>query len=93
MKKLIILLTIPILFSMVQCKQTEKEPLGSPINKEQISQTIEQLIAKHGEAEKFRIERGVNQVANLWRHSDGSVEDFNQFCNESLCNIAQLSFI
>lgn len=30
----------------------------------------------------FRIERGVRQVADLWRESDGSKEDFERFCKE-----------
>nr|HPI70464.1 hypothetical protein [Tenuifilaceae bacterium] len=82
MKKLAVLLTIPILMIMVQCKQAEKGPEGSPIPKEVVAKTIDKLIEKHGSDLQFRIERGVNQVANLWRTSDGSVEDFESFCQE-----------
>ncbi|MGE3458597.1 MAG: hypothetical protein AB7O24_25990 [Kofleriaceae bacterium] len=35
------------------------------------------LVAKHGEAHRARIERGVDQVAKLWRVSDG---DLSEFC-------------
>jgi len=48
MKKLAVLLTIPILMIMVQCKQAEKGPEGSPIPKEVVAKTIDKLIEKHG---------------------------------------------
>jgi len=38
------------------------------------------LLAKTGEAQKLRIERGVQQVAAFWRADDGSVEEFVKFC-------------
>ena len=34
------------------------------------------LVAKHGEAHRARIERGVDQVASLWRESDGDFAAF-----------------
>ena len=34
------------------------------------------LIAKHGEAQRARIERGVSQVAALWRAEDGDLAKF-----------------
>jgi hypothetical protein len=37
------------------------------------------LVAKHGDAKRADIERGVDQVAQLWRESDG---DFTAFCLE-----------
>ncbi len=38
------------------------------------------LKEKHGEAALFRIEKGVSQVAGLWRETDGNAEDFENFC-------------
>jgi hypothetical protein len=38
------------------------------------------LLQKYGEANAFRIERGMNQAASLWRMEDGSAEDFRAFC-------------
>lgn len=38
------------------------------------------LLSKFGEALKFRIERGVEQAASLWRREDGTAEDFKAFC-------------
>lgn len=83
MKQLISLLTIPILLSMVQCKQSEKKVAESPIRVQAIRIVTQQLIDKHGEAYTFRIERGVNQVANLWRKQDGSIGEFEKFCLEN----------
>jgi hypothetical protein len=44
-----------------------------------IADAKKQLIAKHGDAKSADIERGVDQVAQLWRESDG---DFTAFCLE-----------
>jgi hypothetical protein len=43
---------------------------------EAIAKTKQALIAKHGEAQRARIERGVTQVASLWRAEDGDFEKF-----------------
>jgi len=76
-------LTIPILFSMIQCKQSEKKAVTSPI-KEQTAQHIkQQIIDKYGEAIAFRAERGAKQVAELWRKTDGTVADYEKFCLEN----------
>jgi hypothetical protein len=40
------------------------------------------LVAKHGEAARARIERGVDQVAALWRKSDGDEAAFVKFLGE-----------
>lgn len=53
------------------------------IDEATISQTINNLIEQHGEILKFRIERGVKQTAQLWRESDGSVQEFTTFCQEN----------
>lgn len=44
---------------------------------------IAQLKDSLGADHAFRIERGVNQVAALWREQDGSADDFTQFCSTS----------
>lgn len=40
------------------------------------------LLEKYGEAQKFRIERGVEQVASLWKAEDGTPEDISRFCEQ-----------
>ena len=89
MKSFTVLLTIPILFTMIQCKQAEKGPEGSPIAKSDVEQTINMLTVKHGSSNEFRIERGVNQVANLWRSTDGSTEGFKAFCEQNFIGEAE----
>ncbi|HSQ34692.1 MAG TPA: hypothetical protein VLQ89_01755, partial [Candidatus Binatia bacterium] len=42
-----------------------------------------ELLQKFGNNEKFRIERGLEQVAGLWRSTDGSGSDFALFCLEN----------
>jgi hypothetical protein len=43
--------------------------------------SISDLIHKYGESCRLRAERGVRQAAALWIESDGSAEDFVQFCD------------
>lgn len=83
MKRVSVLLTIPILFTMIQCKQVEKGPEGSPITKAEIEHVTKALKEKHGTDCDFRIESGVNQAASLWRSSDGTFEDFQSFCESN----------
>lgn len=42
-----------------------------------------ELLQKYGESDKFRVERGVEQVAGLWRSTDGSAGEFTAFCREN----------
>lgn len=44
---------------------------------------INELIQKFGEEQKFRIEKGVGQSAELWLEEDGSREEFMNFCKEN----------
>ncbi len=46
----------------------------------QIHDAVASLITTHGEAARVRAERGVAQVAALWREEDGSAADFAAFC-------------
>ncbi len=41
---------------------------------------VEKLVEKYGEEEKTRAERGVEQVQSLWRESDGTAEELEEFC-------------
>lgn len=83
MKYLSYLLTIPILLSMVQCKQPKEKIASSPIREQTIKVVNQQIIDKYGEAYTFRVERGVKQVADLWRKSDGTLGEFEKFCLEN----------
>jgi hypothetical protein len=41
-----------------------------------------ELVEQHGEASRVRVERGVDQVAALWRKPDGSVAEWKAFVRE-----------
>ena len=40
----------------------------------------DELIRLYGENQLFRIERGIEQTANLWNEKDGTKEEFTEFC-------------
>ncbi len=50
------------------------------IDKDTLDGVREYLQGKHGEDQKFRIERGVQQAASFWRAADGGAEEFVKFC-------------
>ncbi|MFQ6110376.1 MAG: hypothetical protein ACE5L7_12570, partial [Candidatus Aminicenantales bacterium] len=52
------------------------------VDKETLQKVKSTLLEKYGEAQKFRIDRGVEQVASLWKTEDGSPEDFSRFCQQ-----------
>ncbi|MDR2815947.1 MAG: hypothetical protein LBB62_04515 [Proteiniphilum sp.] len=59
---------------------------------ERVEAVIKQLKDSLGEVHALRIERGIRQVAGLWRKSDGTADDFTGFCKSSfISDTAQLS--
>jgi hypothetical protein len=46
------------------------------------AQVVDSLFFVHGTGNRFRIERGVKQIASLWRIEDGTAADFEQFCKQ-----------
>ena len=80
MKKLSIILVSLFLFAA--CESKDKAEV-SPIGESNIEKVIDDLTKKHGQAYVERIENGVKATANLWRDSDGTVEDFEAFCLEN----------
>lgn len=84
MRKLITPLILLTMLIFNQCKTTSNEVSQdvSPISDKTIGKVTTELVAKYGEAQKFRIERGVGQTALLWRSSDGSEADFEEFCSK-----------
>ena len=49
------------------------------------------IISEKGETSRFRVERGVAQVAALWRKEDGTPEEFSAFCKTGfIADAAQL---
>ena len=48
------------------------------------------LLQKFGETQKFRIEKGVDQAASLWRKSDGTSKEFQQLCEQYFIGTGEL---
>jgi hypothetical protein len=87
MKDLIFIVLFSLIFGFMACN-TDKIKSDDMKEAEYISAaTADKLISEMkdslGEDHAFRIERGVKQVAQLWRESDGTTEDFVDFCNSS----------
>ncbi len=89
MIKKYILLVILILVASVSviaiegCKEDKKEPQMIDeifIVQGNINKVIDALIKTTPEDQLFRIERGAKQVAGLWRHEDGTAEEYEEFC-------------
>lgn len=78
MKKLFIL-AASFLLIYASCKSPVKDS-GAFIQQATMDKVIKQLTDSCGDAAKFRIEKGVKQVAGLWQKEDGSAEDFSAFC-------------
>jgi len=75
----LIMVMVPGLCSPQGDSQTV-EPTVSAISPGTVRMVIGLLIQTHGEAHRFRIEKGVSRAAAFWRKSDGSEEQFNAFC-------------
>jgi hypothetical protein len=84
MRNIIIIMAMATLIAVSGCSEKQGAVTGGPvkafIEQTAVEKVIKMLSDSLGEAPKFRIERGVQQVANLWRESDGTVNDFEDFC-------------
>ncbi|MBN1199022.1 MAG: hypothetical protein JXA23_06700 [Bacteroidales bacterium] len=83
MKKYFVFLFVPALFLFSQCQQVKKEQTARFIPQSSVDSTINRIVTNYSEEELFFVSKGVNQVASLWRESDGSVDDFEAFCEEN----------
>lgn len=48
-----------------------------------LEQTEKSLVAKYGEAQRQRANRGLKQAASFWRKEDGDEKDFQQFAEDN----------
>ncbi len=66
------------------CNNVQKpvKPMTSPVDEATILSSIQDLTGKYGEENSNRIEKGVRQVASLWRAEDGSGEEFRAFVSD-----------
>ncbi len=84
----IFLLPAFLLLVLAGCKQPSGKSGASVtfIKQATMDKVIKQLTDSCGETAKFRIERGVKQVASLWQKEDGSSEEFTAFCEQHFVN-------
>ncbi len=78
-------------------KENQKESQMSDeifISRENVTNVIDALSKATSDDQLFRIERGAQQVASLWRHQDGTAQEYEAFCidnfvadNESLSQL------
>ena len=87
MKRITFFLLIPLALIISQCKQketkTDQKGTAMFIQKATTDSVLARLVLKYGEINKARMEKGVNQLASLWRSDDGSEKEFEEFCNKN----------
>ncbi|MEI8006720.1 MAG: hypothetical protein WCI48_10975 [Bacteroidota bacterium] len=82
MKKYLLLL-LPLVLVLCQCKQKEisaEKQTARYISQQTTDTVIKALVAKFGDIQKTRIEKGINQAAALWTEKDGRDADFKALC-------------
>jgi hypothetical protein len=57
----------------------ENKALSLPWTKEAVAKLETDLVAKYGEGQRSRLQRGLTQVTGFWRAEDGDREVFEQF--------------
>jgi hypothetical protein len=78
------ILLIALIFAACNQKTAEKTNNDMGVIPEAtVKSVIDQLTEKHGEGRHDLIQRGVNQVAALWKTEDGTAEEFEAFCLEN----------
>ncbi len=80
MRTVVLFTVLLTAFYACQNKQVDTNETKS-ISSEIVTTVTSQLTTTYPN-QSFRIERGVAQVANLWRKPDGTNDDFKTFCNE-----------
>lgn len=96
MRKVTTVLLSTVLLLTVGCgsKNTKTQDSMSNISKTTIDKVVKQLSEQYPK-QSTRIERSIPQAAALWQSSDGTEEEFCQFCieqfvanDEDLANLA-----
>ena len=86
MKKILALVfSLAVLIAAINLKAEENQI--TPSVKEKIKNS---LLQKYGDGQRFRVERGVDQAASLWKTDDGPAEEFGQFCAQYFVDSPEL---
>ena len=86
MRTYILNLIVLVFLSGCIMKENNNSSNATPselISKDLIGKTITEMTGTFGSDNNFRISKGVNQVAALWRTEDGSSDEFTKFCSEN----------
>jgi hypothetical protein len=84
MKQLFLFLAMAILMTACNYEPNEDNKMEkSPISEIVVSELVDSLKNTNPEVDTIRIEKGVQQVAGLWRDDDGTETDFRRFVAES----------
>jgi len=87
MHKYIIITTVAAALVFTGCVKKpasyNQQTVKSFIEQPTVEKVTKILADSLGETARFRIERGVEQVAALWRESDGNAGDFENFCKSN----------
>jgi hypothetical protein len=83
MKKMFILLAFPLFFQGCTSVKSDKTDGKRFLSDQTTEKVMKELVAKCGEAQKSRIEKGVMQIASIWTEKDGNDTVFISFCKEN----------
>lgn len=88
MRPLFLFFISVLLITFISCNTNQSPKTtdmhnNSFITEKQADEVISALKDSLGTSAEFRIERGVRQVANLWREADGTPEEFATFCKKN----------
>ncbi len=87
MRNIIIYMAMALAIAITGCNKkpasVSEETVKNFIDQTTVENVIKSLADSLGGEHQFRIERGVQQAANLWRESDGTVSDFEKFCKQN----------
>lgn len=87
MRNIIIFMAMALAIAITGCNKkpasVSEETVKNFIDQTTVENVIKSLADSLGSEHQFRIERGVQQTANLWRESDGTVADFEKFCKQN----------
>lgn len=87
MRNIIIFMAMALAIAITGCNKkpasVSEEAVKNFIDQTTVENVIKSLADSLGGEHQFRIERGVQQAANLWRESDGTVSDFEKFCKQN----------
>lgn len=87
MRKLSIIILLTLIgVSFITCTHESSKNANETlrfINQELIQETINDIKKDHQDVNIEMVEKGVTQVARLWKVSDGKISKFKEFCKEN----------